>query len=91
MQKSLVFGLVHLATSFTVGYALTGSVSVAGAITLIEPAVNTVVHYFFDKAWDRRHTNSKRLGFASTHSLVDSASARDQRVRISSRAIQRSA
>jgi len=24
----------------------------AGAITFVEPLVNTVAHYFFDKAWD---------------------------------------
>jgi uncharacterized membrane protein len=53
MAKSAAFGIVHIATSFGVGYALTGSIAVAGAITLVEPLVNTVAHYGFDKAWDR--------------------------------------
>ena len=53
MAKSAAFGLVHIATSFGVGYALTGSLAVAGAITLVEPVVNTVAHYFFDRGWAR--------------------------------------
>lgn len=52
MRKSLAFGVVHLGTSFGVGYALTGSLTIAGAITLVEPAVNTIAHYFFDKGWE---------------------------------------
>jgi uncharacterized membrane protein len=37
-----------------VSHALTGSVAVAGAITLVEPVVNTVAHDFFDRWWERR-------------------------------------
>lgn len=39
--------------AFGVSYALTGSVAVAGAITLVEPVVNTVAHYSLDRWWDR--------------------------------------
>jgi len=52
MSKTLTFGLMHLCTAFNLSYALTGSVAIAGAITFIEPLVNTVLHYFFDKYWD---------------------------------------
>jgi uncharacterized membrane protein len=34
-----------------VTYALTGNVAVAGAVTFIEPLVNTVMQHFFDKYW----------------------------------------
>lgn len=51
MTKTATFGVLHLGTSFTVGYLLTGSVTIAGAITFVEPLVNTVLHYFFDKYW----------------------------------------
>lgn len=51
MIKSASFGVVHLGVAFGVGYALTGDVAIAGAITLIEPAVNTVAHYLFDRYW----------------------------------------
>jgi uncharacterized membrane protein len=51
MAKSAAFGIVHLGVAFGVSYALTGSVTVAGVITLVEPLVNTVAHYFFDRWW----------------------------------------
>jgi uncharacterized membrane protein len=51
LAKSAAFGVVHLGVAFGVSYALTGSVAIAGAITLIEPLVNTVAHYFFDRWW----------------------------------------
>lgn len=56
MAKSATFGVLHLGIAFSVSYLLTGSVAVAGAITLLEPLVNTVAHYFFDRWWERRHT-----------------------------------
>ncbi|MPS28805.1 DUF2061 domain-containing protein [Pigmentiphaga sp.] len=56
MAKTLAFGGLHVVTSFSVTYIITGSVALSGAVTFIEPAVNTVVHYFFDRFWDRgRH------------------------------------
>ncbi len=49
MTKSAAFGVMHLGIAFGVSDALTGSVTIAGAITLVEPAVNTVAHHFFDR------------------------------------------
>ena len=54
MAKSAAFGAMHVGIAFSVGYALTGSVTVAGAITVVEPICNTVAHYFFDRWWDGR-------------------------------------
>jgi uncharacterized membrane protein len=51
MAKTATFGVMHLGIAFSVSYALTGSVTIAGAITFVEPLVNTVAHYFFDKYW----------------------------------------
>jgi uncharacterized membrane protein len=51
MAKSATFGVMHLGIAFGVSYALTGSVAIAGAITLVEPVVNTIAHYFFDRYW----------------------------------------
>jgi uncharacterized membrane protein len=55
MARSASFGVMHLGIAFGVSYALTGSVAVAGAITLLEPVINTVAHDFFDRWWERRH------------------------------------
>lgn len=72
MVKSTAFGVIHLGIAFTVSYALTGSVTIAGAITFIEPLVNTVAHYFFDKYWGdpklvaRVHAVRRRLSGRET-------------------------
>lgn len=60
MAKTLTFGIMHLGIAFSVTYALTGSLAVSGAVTFIEPAINTVAHYFFDRYWDRREQREHR-------------------------------
>lgn len=51
MTKTVSFAIVHFAIAFSVGYVLSGSVVVGGAIALIEPAINTIAYYFHEKAW----------------------------------------
>lgn len=51
--KTLTFASLHFSVGFGVTYALTGSVSIATGVALIEPAINTVVFYFHEKAWQR--------------------------------------
>jgi uncharacterized membrane protein len=36
-----------------VGYALTGSVAIGGAIALVEPACNTVAYFFHERIWQK--------------------------------------
>ena len=59
MAKTATFGVMHLVTSFSVTYTLTGSVTIAGVVTFVEPLVNTVMHYFFDKYLD--HARVRRM------------------------------
>jgi uncharacterized membrane protein len=47
------FAAVHFTVAFTVGYLMTGSVLVGGAIALVEPAVNTIAYYFHEQLWQR--------------------------------------
>lgn len=51
VMKTLSFASLHFAVGFGVTYALTGSVSIATGVALIEPAVNTVVFFFHERAW----------------------------------------
>jgi uncharacterized membrane protein len=51
--KTFTYLAVHLTVAFTVGYLLTGSVSVAGGFALIEPSCNAVA-FFHEKAWNGR-------------------------------------
>jgi len=53
MTKTASFAVVHFTVAFTVGYALTGSALVGGAIALVEPAVNTVAYFLHEKIWER--------------------------------------
>jgi uncharacterized membrane protein len=47
------FAIVHFSVAFSVGYVMTGSVLVGGAIALVEPAINTVAYYLHERVWSR--------------------------------------
>lgn len=53
MAKTISFAILHFTVAFTVGYLLTGSMMVGGLLAIIEPACNTVVFHFHEKAWKR--------------------------------------
>jgi uncharacterized membrane protein len=53
LMKTLSFAALHFGVAFTVAYALTGSVTIAAGIGLIEPLANTVAFYFHERAWRR--------------------------------------
>lgn len=53
MAKTASFAAVHFSVAFSVGYLMTGSIAICGAIALVEPAVNTVAYFFHEKAWAR--------------------------------------
>ena len=53
LLKTMTYLAVHLTVAFTVGYLLTGSVEIAGLITLIEPCANAVAFFFHEKLWKR--------------------------------------
>lgn len=53
MTKTISFAVVHFTVAFSVGYLLSGSLAIGGAIALVEPAVNTVAYYFHEKVWSR--------------------------------------
>jgi uncharacterized membrane protein len=53
MAKTLSFGAVHMGVAFGVGYVMTGSAAVGGALALVEPMVNTVAYFFHEKLWER--------------------------------------
>lgn len=53
MTKTISFAAVHFSVAFMVGYVMSGSVLVGGAIALVEPAVNTIAYHFHEKVWKR--------------------------------------
>jgi uncharacterized membrane protein len=51
MKKTLSFAAVHFTVAFSLGYLLTGSLVVGGALALLEPALNTVAYHWHERAW----------------------------------------
>jgi len=71
MAKTATFGVMHVITAFSVTYAITGSVTVAGVVTFVEPLVNTVMHYFFERYWDYPRAQEVRARVAqATHKVA---------------------
>ncbi len=60
MIKTMTFAILHFSVAFTVAYLLTGSALIGGLVALVEPAVNTIVFYFHEKAWMHHHHQQKR-------------------------------
>lgn len=56
MTKTMSFAAVHFSVAFMVGYLMTGSVMVGGAIALVEPAINTIAYHLHEKVWKRLQT-----------------------------------
>lgn len=53
MAKTASFAAVHFSVALSVGYLMTGSIAIGGAIALVEPMVNTVAYFFHEKLWER--------------------------------------
>jgi uncharacterized membrane protein len=64
MTKTMSFAAVHFSVAFAVGYVLSGSVLVGGAVALVEPAVNTVAYHIHEKVWDRWRRTGRNHGNA---------------------------
>ncbi|MBX9675034.1 MAG: DUF2061 domain-containing protein [Methylotenera sp.] len=65
MAKTISFAILHFSVAFTVGYLLTDSALVGGLLAVIEPACNTIVFYFHEKAWKNfEQTNPEKYAKA---------------------------
>jgi len=68
--KTGSFAVLHLAIAVSIGYLLTGSFVLAGLITLIEPAMNTVAHAVLDRWWSRRHGEEPALRKTALFAMI---------------------
>ncbi len=66
MTKTASFAVVHFSVAFTVGYALSGSAVVGGAIAAVEPAINTVAYFFHEKIWERIRARTAQAAMPET-------------------------
>lgn len=67
LAKTLSFLTLHLLVGFSVAYAFTGSLSLAGGIALVEPMVNAVVFFFHERAWKGEGSLRERIADALHH------------------------
>ena len=51
LAKTLSYLAVHLTIGFSVAYAFTGSLEIAGGLAILEPMVNAVAFFFHEKLW----------------------------------------
>ena len=75
LAKTATFAALHFVVGFGVSYAFTGSIAIATGIALVEPAVNTVVFFFHERAWGRLPAllrSVTRAGIERDPSLVPS-------------------
>lgn len=66
LVKTFTYLAIHLTVAFSVGYLLTGSLTIAGGFALIEPLCNAVAFFFHEKAWNGRLLSGmgRRVGAA---------------------------
>lgn len=53
LAKTITYLVIHLGIGFSVAYAFTGSVTIAGAIAVVEPLCNAVAYFFHEKVWNK--------------------------------------
>ena len=53
LAKTITYLVIHLGIGFSVAYAFTGSVRVAGAIAIVEPLCNAVAYFFHERVWNK--------------------------------------
>lgn len=70
MHKTMSFAAVHMTVAFAVGYLMTGSAWVGGALALVEPAVNTVAYHIHERVWQRLATRGFNESAPSTAGAV---------------------
>ena len=60
-MKTLTYSIMHFIVAFTVSFILTGDITIAGAIALVEPLVQTFAYFLHEKAWNNYISNKSIL------------------------------
>lgn len=60
-RKAVAFSIVHFLVGLALAYALTGQAAIAASVALVEPAVNAVIHFFYERWHDGRHDRGAML------------------------------
>lgn len=58
MKKTFSFAAIHFTIAFSLGWLMTGSILVGGALALLEPALNTIAFHWHEKWWASKRKTS---------------------------------
>ncbi len=53
-KKTFSYYIMHITVAMLVGYFVTGSLTMAIALSLLEPTVQTVAFFFHEKIWEAK-------------------------------------
>ena len=73
MMKTTSFAVVHFFVAFSVGYLMTGSIAIGGAIAIVEPLCNTVAYYFHEKIWEKKLKQQPSSNYGFTGQMAANA------------------
>ena len=73
MVKTTSFAVVHFLVAFSVGYLMTGSIAIGGAIAVVEPLCNTVAYYLHEKIWEKKLKGRPSNGHGFTDRMAANA------------------
>ena len=57
-KKTLSYYIMHITVAMLVGYLVTGSLTMAIALSLLEPTVQAVAFFFHEKVWEAKSEQS---------------------------------
>ncbi len=61
-KKTLSYYIMHITVAMLVGYFVTGSLTMAVALSLLEPTVQAFAFFFHEKFWERNNIpESKKM------------------------------
>ena len=70
-KKTFSYYIMHITVAMLVGYFVTGSLTMAIALSLLEPTVQAVAFFFHEKIWEAKASNRMRK---SPHNFCRSSS-----------------
>lgn len=60
-KKTFSYYIMHITVAMLVGYLVTGSLTMAIALSLLEPTVQAFAFFFHEKIWERNQQKSDQF------------------------------
>ena len=70
LKKTGSYYITHMAVAVTVAYAVTGDWMASVTLSLLEPAVQSVVYFFHERAWNKAEKTAQQSEARAHAALV---------------------